>query len=261
LSAYPKTKKPAKKRLKKPMPKAVEQRISPDAVAQQIAQRYPGADAVFLAGSIVRGEGTATSDLDIVVVTSYDKQAPYRESLLLAQWPVELFVHTPESLERFFQKDIADRSPSLPQMCIEGTVIASVHEAGERIKARAQALLDQGPPVLSEADILQYRYILSDLLSDLEGSVLAIETPFILQRLLTVAIAAYLAHHRAWSGQGKWLWRALLRANPSVADQLAEALQDAESTSAIKRWVENKVLTPLGGPLFEGYYLSASDSD
>lgn len=246
------------------MPKAVERRIAPDAVAQQVVQRYPGAEAIFLAGSVVRGESTATSDLDMVVVTVHDHKAPYRASLILEQWPVELFVHTPESLERFFQQDIAARYPSLPQMCTEGILMTPDGAAGERIKVRAQALLDQGPPALGDADILQYRYALTDLLADLEGSVSAIETPFILQRLLTLAIDAYLGYHRAWSGRGKWLWRALLRANPAAAEQLEKALRANDinqASRAIQDWVEKMVLTPLGGPLFEGYHLSASDAD
>ena len=243
------------------MPKPVEQRIAPNAVAQQIAQRYPGADAVFLAGSIVRGEGTATSDLDIVVVTPHEKKAPYRESLVLEHWPVELFVHTPQSLERFFQQDIATRSPSLPQMCVEGQLISSAQKAGQSIKVRAQALIDQGPPALSQRDILQYRYALTDLLTDLEGSVSATETPFIMHRLLNVAIDAYLAYHKAWSGRGKWLWRALLRNQPVAAAQLAEALASNNPTERVKVWTEETVLAALGGPLFEGYYLSAADAD
>lgn len=250
-----------KSRPKKRMPKAVEQRVAPDVVAQQIAQRYPGADAIFLAGSIVRGDGTATSDLDIVVVTAHDKKAPYRESLILEQWPVELFVHTVESLECFFQRDIAERNPSLPQMCIEGILVTPPSELSQSIKDRAHALFNQGPSPLSEFDIVQYRYAITDLLSDLEGSVSTIEIPFILNRLLTLAIEAYLGYCRAWSGRGKWLWRALLRENPTAATHLAEALQVEDSPIQIKNWIEKTVLKPLGGPLFEGYYLASSESD
>ena len=50
------------------MPKAIGQRISPDAAAQQlvqqlalqITQRYPGANALYLAGRVVRVSASDT---------------------------------------------------------------------------------------------------------------------------------------------------------------------------------------------------------
>jgi predicted nucleotidyltransferase len=45
-----------------------------------VAQTFPTCDAAFLGGSVVRGEATATSDLDIVIVTRETPSA-YRQSL------------------------------------------------------------------------------------------------------------------------------------------------------------------------------------
>ncbi len=44
-------------------------RISPKNAAIEIYnERFPDAKVIFLAGSVIRGEGTAHSDLDLVVV-------------------------------------------------------------------------------------------------------------------------------------------------------------------------------------------------
>lgn len=51
------------------------------------AERYPGAALIIVAGSVVRGEGTATSDLDLVVVFKSLEQ-PFRESFYFGTWPV-----------------------------------------------------------------------------------------------------------------------------------------------------------------------------
>jgi len=56
------------------------------------SDRYPDAVAVFAAGSIVRGEGTASSDLDLVVVHA-SLPCAYRESFRFDGYPVEAFVH------------------------------------------------------------------------------------------------------------------------------------------------------------------------
>ena len=76
------------------------------AVANAIrAERYPDAAVMFAAGSIVRGEGTAFSDLDLVIVHGRLDRA-YRESFRYDRVPVEAFVHDPETLGTFFKKSI-----------------------------------------------------------------------------------------------------------------------------------------------------------
>ncbi len=234
-----------------------EQRPSPEDVAQKIVQRFQNAEAVFLAGSVIRGEGTPTSDLDIVVVTLHCDKAPYRESLILDHWPIELFVHTPASLEAFFQTDCQARTPSLPNMCHEGRLLTPVNASSEQIRQRAAHLLQAGPASLSEATRLQYRYQLTDLLDDLQGCTCPVEQTFIVNKLLTTSLEAFLAHHQSWSGSGKWLWRALKRSHPAEAKALAEVLQSTSPSQALVRWITEAVLTPLGGPLFAGYSLVA----
>ncbi len=48
-------------------------------IARLHNEKYPEADVIFLAGSVIRGEGTKTSDLDIVVIYSSIPNA-YRDS-------------------------------------------------------------------------------------------------------------------------------------------------------------------------------------
>ena len=60
--------------------------------------RYPQSQLIFFAGSIVRGEGTSASDLDLVVVFDQLPNA-YRESFIYKDWPVEAFVHDPQTLD------------------------------------------------------------------------------------------------------------------------------------------------------------------
>ncbi|HER2162506.1 TPA: nucleotidyltransferase domain-containing protein [Streptococcus pyogenes] len=55
-------------------------------------KHFPNCQGALLAGSVVRGEATETSDLDIVV---FDKNlsSPYRESLIAFSWAIEVFVN------------------------------------------------------------------------------------------------------------------------------------------------------------------------
>ena len=85
-------------------------------------ERYPDAEVAFAAGSLVRGEGTAYSDLYLVVVFP-TLPAAYRESFRFQGLPVEVFVHDPETLEYFFvEMDVASGIPTLPWMVMEASV-------------------------------------------------------------------------------------------------------------------------------------------
>ena len=55
-------------------------------IAKEIKEiRYKDADTLFLAGSIVRGEGTKYSDLDLVIIYQTISKA-YRESFIVSRW-------------------------------------------------------------------------------------------------------------------------------------------------------------------------------
>src|SRR5687767_6405747 len=88
-----------------------------------VAQRYATAEVAFCAGSIVRGDGAAHSDIDLVVILP-ELKAAWRESFFHQGWPVEAFVHDASTLRYFFEEiDAKSGVPSLPQMVDEGLVV------------------------------------------------------------------------------------------------------------------------------------------
>lgn len=228
----------------------------PQLVATRLVEnRYPGCVAAFLAGSVVRGEGTPTSDLDLVIVTEQDPEAPYRYSEQVGRWPVEFFVHTPTSLQDFFQKDMAERRPSLLQMCREGIILQASDQRAREIQTQCEALLAAGPPPLSLTTERNMRYHLSDLLEDFKGADQRAELLLIAAELAETAAELWLAHHRHWSGRGKWLHRAMLRADPKTAQIFHQALESyyAQADKIALQQFAEAVLTLVGGPLFDGF--------
>jgi len=228
----------------------------PQLVATRLVQnRYPGCLLALLAGSIVRGEGTPTSDLDVVIMTEQDPDAPYRYSEQVGNWPVEFFVHTPASWQTSFQTDMANRTPSLLQMCSEGLVIQDLDNQAEVLKQQCRELLAAGPAALSEKAIRAKRYHLSDLMEDLSGSDRRVEMFYIGSELAKAAADLWLAHQRQWSGNGKWLHRALFRAHPETADCLSQALEQlyCQADKNPLLGFAEEVLALVGGPLFDGF--------
>jgi hypothetical protein len=221
--------------------------------AALVASDFPECCAALLAGSVVRQQATPTSDLDIVVVRPQGEV--FRASRIHSDWPVELFVHTPHSLESFWAQDMARRRPSLVQMCAEGQILTHPKTVAEQIQQRAKDLLAQGPPALSPEEREQWRYQLTDLRDDLIGAQDRREMLAIAPLVIEKSVALWLAHHRHWLGQGKWLHRALQAPFPEQAQTLfaaQEAIFQHNHKAPLLAWA-NEALDVAGGPLFAGY--------
>ncbi len=109
-----------------------------------LAARYPAARFGLAAGSIMRGEGTTGSDIDLVVV--FDQlDAAWRESFIVDGFPVEAFVHDGETLNWFSDADIATGRPAIVQMVAEGVGIGRDRQGAQDAQSRAAALLALGP--------------------------------------------------------------------------------------------------------------------
>lgn len=227
--------------------------------AQEIkTQRYPDAECLLVAGSIMRGEETPYSDIDLVVVY---KELPHarRESFLHAGFPVEAFIHDPKTLEYFFSKvDGPSGCPSLPRMVQEGTPIPDVPLARE-VKDLAQNFLDKGPPAYSDKDLKNKRYMLGDLMDDLRE-------PRSHQEAVATAVQMYemlpdffLRAQGLWSAKGKHIPRRLRTADPYLADRFENAMAAVFTeghTDALVQ-IATEILAPYGGPYFDGHSMEA----
>lgn len=223
-----------------------------------IQQYYPYCDAALLAGSIIRGEATTTSDLDLVI---FDEKvsSSYRESFYASGWPVEAFVHNCTSYQEFFQKDCQRGIPSMPRMVMEGQIVKNDSRL-RTIKEEAKYLLDEGPLPWSKSTIDEKRYFLTDALEDLIGCADRGEEIFIAGKLAEQVSEFYMRVNRQWIGSSKWIARALRNYDRVLADRLIgsfdELYKKGEKDNVIK--TVDEVLAPYGGRLFEGFSMGES---
>ncbi|WP_033542324.1 nucleotidyltransferase domain-containing protein [Planococcus sp. CAU13] len=233
-----------------------DKKTAPLEAAQKFIHTYfPHCDAALLAGSAVRGEATATSDLDIVV---FDRNAAasYRESLAAFDWPIEVFVHNLESYKAYFESDAARARPSLPRMVAEGVVLQDSGVVA-LIKQEAEELLAQGPEVWPAATIRIKRYFLTDVLDDFIGCTDRAEEIFIAGTLAEGIAEFELRTHGQWIGASKWIVRALKQYDEEFAERFIQAF-DAFYRRGNKDGVielADAVMQPHGGRLFEGFSL------
>lgn len=221
-------------------------------------ERFPQARVVFLAGSIVRHEGTATSDLDLVVVFNELKNA-YRDSFYFEKWPVEAFVHDPQTLEYFFRSDCNSGCPSLPSMVCEGIEIPGSNDFSSSLKKLASEYLAKGPPEWKENEVASSRYFISDMIDDLRDPRNAAEMNATAASLYGVLANHFFRSKKLWSAKGKSIPRKLLKADPGIAKQFIEAFdrlfKDGDTRQLFQ--LAEDILKPSGGFLFDSYKIEA----
>ncbi len=218
-----------------------------------VAERFPEALAVVLAGSVLTPRRTPASDLDVVVLLA-GLPAPYRETIRWRGWPVELFVQTHASAQWFWDDETLRRSSPLLHMCAEGRVLVDVDGAGIWLQSQARARLVAGPPVADLTTIDRHRYLLTDALDDLAACHDVGERAFVADVVLQSTARLALLHARRWQGGGKWLYRRLSELDPDLARRLVAAQREAldgDVTPLIA--AVHQVLGRVGGPLAEGY--------
>src|SRR5437867_6829963 len=92
----------------------------------------------------------------------------YRESFRFEGFPVEAFVHDPQTLNYFFvEVDRPSGVPTLPQMVKEGIELPNSNAFSRSLKALATSVIEMGPPPLKAEDDRRLRYDITDLLDDL----------------------------------------------------------------------------------------------
>lgn len=217
-----------------------------------VAERFPTARAAVLGGSVSAGRATATSDLDIVVVVD-GPPAPFRETIRVDGVPVELFVHTEESLIYWFARDRDAGSCTLAHMLATGLPLAGDHV--QRVQEQARAQVAAGPAAWTPQHLQYRRYALTDALDDLMDAEDVDERDVVAGQVLVMAAELALGSRGAWLGRGKWLLRRLREQDNRLAGELLAGHRRAVATGDPTGLVAaaDHVLDAVGGRLTEGF--------
>lgn len=224
-----------------------------EAAQQLIAQYFPHCDGALLAGSVVRGEATETSDLDIVVFDN-NRMTSYRESIVAFGWAIEVFVHNLTSYKQYFHEDYKRARPSMPRMVSEGIVLKD-NGILDGIKNEAKLLLDKGPEEWTEQTIKIKQYFITDALDDFIGCSNKAEELFIANALAELVSEFVLRTNRQWIGHSKWVVRALLQHDEAFTLHFIQAFDIFYKTGNKQHIIQlvNNVLEPFGGKYFDGF--------
>lgn len=219
------------------------------------------ADAIFCvaAGSIIQGEGTIGSDLDLIVL--YEKlDHGYREAFFFEGLPVEVFVHDPETLQAFIDSDHKSAHSAMFHMLATGVVLPEECEISGKLRRYGQMKLDAGAPPMTAEREASLRYVISDRIDDLKG-----ERPLYEQRALLYSIYENMAElllrkKGQFLAMSKRIPRQMKDADPAFMQTLDKVMvaghQETGVTAAEIQILED-LLTQLGGYNFDNYYRAA----
>ena len=232
-------------------------------VAKEIFQlKYPDAELIFLAGSIVRGEGTPFSDLDLVVIYK-TLPAAYRESFYFHGFPVEAFVHDPETLNYFFYEvDRPTGIPALAQMVLEGIEIPGPTDLSRTLKRLANVLIESGPPAWKDEDLRKSRYEITNLVDDIRQPRSKAELVGTGTQLYEALATHYLRTQNLWSAKGKSIPKILGQVDQDFCLRYIAAFDELFANAGMEGVIvlADEVLKPCGGFLFDAHRLEAPAS-
>jgi len=223
-----------------------------------LKERFADADFAFVAGSIMRGAGTPSSDIDLVVLHSALPHA-HRESQAFDGVPFEAFVHDEGTLRWFMEADAKAGLPVMIRMVIEGAVIGQRPHQAEALREEAEVLYAKGPPPLDRNQLDRMRYTVSSLLEDLGD-----ERPDAEQ--LAIGAALYqtlgdfiLRSNGQWCGSGKWLPRQIMAFDEKLGGAFIAAFNALFRNGEVQPILDftERALAPQGGLLFDGYRADA----
>ncbi|HET7388537.1 MAG TPA: hypothetical protein VFJ19_17935 [Nocardioidaceae bacterium] len=235
----------------------IEPRPEPvDAATSFVQQRFPQARCAFVGGAVLTEHRTPTSDLDVVVVLDeQDGCAPLRETFEHEGWIVEAFVHTRDSLDRYWHQDAQRRSCALAAMCARSVVVADPAAVAAEIQRAAADRIAAGPPPADDEQVETMRYLLTDLLDDMAGCDKEDELAYLAGAVMRAVAELALVSGGRWGGTGKALARAVAEAEPDLAERLIDGHRHVVvygDTSVLHRAAVD-VLLRVGGPLLVGY--------
>lgn len=224
----------------------------------EIAERfvtatYPRAEIAIVAGSTARGERTATSDIDLLLLgdSLFDVEGQQSEAATheFEGEIFEVFAYTPQGFEEWARRGVDQHRPVIVHMLVEGMPIRST-AALDGFRAHWGDVLVAGPS-LDATESAFRRYVITDLLDDLRDATDPLERQVVAGLLFERVGELMLLNAGRWVATGKWLPRRLRALDRDRADALSVPLLAGDVTAFAAR-VEDE-LRRAGGRVQAGF--------
>lgn len=217
-----------------------------------IEREFPAAEIAVIGGSTARGDRTASSDIDLLVIG--DALFPNGGTSLAATNRFEgeifeVFAYTHDGYREWARGGIDQHRPVIVHMLVEGEEVRG-GQALTALREEWGARLADGP-TMDEHELALRRYMITDLLDDLRDATDELERNVIAWTLFSRVAELVLLTERHWIGTGKYLPRRLRDLDPARAERLAAPLLHGDLTAFAARADEE--LARAGGRVQDGF--------
>lgn len=224
------------------------------AVAERfVAAHHPHATIAIVAGSTARGERTATSDIDLLLLGDqlFDTQEQTSEASTheFDGEIFEVFAYTPGGFDEWARRGVEQHRPVTVHMLVEGIAIRDDSDL-PALRQKWRAVLDAGPTLSAQESAFR-RYVITDVLDDLRDSADDLERQVEASVLFERTAELMLLSEGCWIATGKWLPRRLRDLDRERADRLSDPLL-ARDYAAFADRVEDE-LERAGGRVQSGF--------
>jgi hypothetical protein len=210
-------------------------------------EAMPEARGALFFGSGQRGRLDPHSDLDIYVLIVGDRR--WNEGRLVEGRPIELAFSPVHGMSQHLR----EHNPIVTNAFASGQILFDRSGEVAELAAEARRRWVAGPPPLTDADTLRWRFRLTDLLYDLLDLAPDVGAPAdaaaVGALLVSRSIEAASAQHRRWPPPRKGLLETLRRDVPALAPLIERYYQSPSPKAAMA--IGRTVLTDLGGIVVE----------
>lgn len=203
---------------------------------------------VLATGSRVRGEGDASSDIDLHILI--DQPRRQRRNIVVAGVEVEMFINPPFQIALYFDEGRASGRGVDQHMWSTGHAVYDPQGVVAALQAEARRQWDAGPPPIDGSG-WSVRYLPADTLRDI-GDVIgrdAEQAQVMIGALLAELIGLHLRLRCRWRVKGKRTLADLQAWDGEAAELVRGACRGtvAERFAALESLMQH-VLAPVGGP-------------
>jgi hypothetical protein len=203
---------------------------------------------VLATGSRVRGEGDASSDIDLHVVI--DQPRRQRRNIVVAGVEVEMFINPLFQIARYFDEGRASGRGVDQHMWSTGYAVYDPHGVVVELQEQARQQWEVGPPPIGGSG-WPVRYLPADALRDI-GDVIgrdAEQAQVMIGALLADLIGLHYRLQLRWRVKGKRTLGDLQTWDAAAAELVRGACRGtaAERFTALESLMQY-VLAPVGGP-------------
>jgi hypothetical protein len=217
-----------------------------------IQQEFAAAEIAVLGGSTARGNRTASSDIDLLVIGDdlfADEATGLAATYSFGGEVFEVFAYTHDGFSEWARRGISQHRPVIVHMLVEGQEVRG-GEALTALRGGWGGVLTDGP-IVDEHEMATRRYVITDLLDDLRDAVDDLERNVVAWSLFEKVAELMLLVERRWIGTGKYLPRRLRELSPARAERLTSPLLQGDF-AAYAACVDRE-LSSAGGRVHAGF--------